>query len=139
MSEAWILDGVRSPRGKGRANGALHRIHPQELLGQVLNALRDRVGFDPADVDDVVMGNGNPVGDHACDVARLGVLAAGWTIDTPGVTLNRWCGSGQQAVTFAAMGVRSGHQDLVVGGGVDMMSRWPAEDAPWTSRPGTLG
>jgi acetyl-CoA C-acetyltransferase len=130
MSEAWILDGVRSPRGKGKANGSLHHIHPQELLGQVLNALRDRIGFDPAEVDDVIMGNGNPVGDHSCDIARLGVLAAGWSIDAPGVTLNRWCGSGQQAVTFAAMGVQAGHQRLVVGGGVDMMSRWPAEDAP---------
>jgi acetyl-CoA C-acetyltransferase len=130
MSEAWILDGVRSPRGKGKANGSLHHLHPQELLGQVLNALRDRVGFDPADVDDVVMGSGNPVGDHSCDVGRLGVLAAGWPVDVPGVTLHRWCGSGQQAVTFAAMGVEAGHQRMVVGGGVDMMSRWPPETAP---------
>jgi acetyl-CoA C-acetyltransferase len=130
MSEAWILDGVRSPRGKGKANGSLHDIHPSELLGQVLNALRERVGFDPLDVDDVVMGNGNPIGDHSCDIGRLGVLAAGWPIDAPGVTLHRWCGSGQQAVTFAAMGVQSGHQHLVIGGGVEMMSRWPPEDAP---------
>ena len=130
MSEAWILDGVRSPRGKGKANGSLHDIHPSELLGQVLNALSDRVGFDPAEVDDVIMGNGNPVGDHSCDIARLGVLAAGWAIDAPGVTLNRWCGSGQQAVTFAAMGVQAGHQRLVIGGGVEMMSRWPAEEGP---------
>ncbi|MCU1455172.1 MAG: putative beta-ketoadipyl CoA thiolase with thiolase-like domain, phenylacetic acid metabolism [Acidimicrobiales bacterium] len=130
MSEAWIIDGVRSPRGKGKANGSLHHIHPQELLGQVLNALRDRVGIDPSEVDDVVMGNGNSVGDHGCDIGRQAVLAAGWPIEVPGVTLNRWCGSGQQAVTFAAMGVQSGQQQLVVGGGVDMMSRWPAEDAP---------
>ncbi|MCU4186651.1 acetyl-CoA C-acetyltransferase [Acidiferrimicrobium sp. IK] len=130
MSEAWILDGVRSPRGKGRPNGALHHIHPQELLGQVLTALGDRVGFDSSDVDDVIIGNGNPVGDHSCDIGRLAVLAAGWSTEAPGVTLHRWCGSGQQAVTFAAMGVRSGDQRLVVGGGVDMMSRWPPEEGP---------
>ncbi|MFI5042550.1 MAG: acetyl-CoA C-acyltransferase, partial [Acidimicrobiales bacterium] len=83
-----------------------------------------------SDVDDVVMGNGNSVGDHDFDIARLAVLAAGWPIDVPGVTLNRWCGSGQQAVTFAAMGVQSGHQQLVVAGGVEMMSRWPAQAGP---------
>ena len=130
MSEAWILDGVRSPRGKGRPNGSLHHIHPQELLGQVLRSLVERVGVEPAEVDDVVMGNGNSVGDHGSDIARLAVLAAGWSIGVPGVTLHRWCGSGQQAVTFAAMGVQSGHQRLVIGGGVDMMSRWPVQDGP---------
>jgi acetyl-CoA C-acetyltransferase len=121
--EAWIIDAVRSPRGKGKENGALHNVHPQRILAQVLNALRDRVGFDTAEVDDVIMGNGSGVGDHAMDIARLAVLDAGWSLDAPGVTLNRFCGSGQQAVTFAAMGVLSGHQDLVVGGGVESMSR----------------
>ena len=130
MGEAWIIDGVRSPRGKGKANGSLHQIHPQELLGQVLNALRDRVGFDAADVDDVIVGNGNPAGDHGACIGRMAVLAAGWPVEAPGVTLNRFCGSGQQAVTFAAMGVQAGHQDLVVGGGIESMSRWPVDDAP---------
>ncbi len=130
MAEAWIIDGVRSPRGKGKATGSLHDIHPQELLGQVLNGLRDRVGLDAADVDDVIVGNGNPVGDHAACIGRMAVLAAGWPVEAPGVTLNRFCGSGQQAVTFAAMGVQAGHQDLVVGGGVESMSRWPVDDAP---------
>ncbi|MCM3923632.1 acetyl-CoA C-acetyltransferase [Frankia sp. AiPs1] len=130
MSEAWILDGVRSPRGKGRPTGALHHVHPQELLGQLLRALADRVGVDPELVDDVVMGNGNAVGDHGGDVARMAVLAAGWPQTVAGVTLNRWCGSGQQAVTFAATGVASGHQGLVFAGGVDVMSRWPAEQGP---------
>ncbi|HVU72879.1 MAG TPA: acetyl-CoA C-acetyltransferase [Mycobacteriales bacterium] len=129
-SEAWIVDGLRSPRGKGRPTGGLHHIHPQELLGQVLSAVRDRVGFAEPDVDDVVIGNGSFLGDHANDIARLAVLAAGWAIDVPGVTLHRWCGSGQQAVTFAAMGVAAGHQRLVLAGGVDMMSRWPAETGP---------
>jgi acetyl-CoA C-acetyltransferase len=130
MREAWIIDGVRSPRGKGKANGALHHIHPQELLAQVLNSLRDRVGFDAAQVDDVIIGNGNPSGDHAACIGRMAVLAAGWPVEAPGVTLNRFCGSGQQAVTFAAMGVQAGHQDLVVGGGIESMSRWPVDNAP---------
>jgi acetyl-CoA C-acetyltransferase len=130
MSEAWIIDGVRSPRGRGKANGALHHIHPQELLGQVLNGLRDRVGFDASEVDDVIVGNGNPAGDHGACIGRMAVLAAGWPVEAPGVTLNRFCGSGQQAVTFAAMGVQAGHQDLVVGGGIESMSRWPVDDAP---------
>jgi acetyl-CoA C-acetyltransferase len=130
MTDAWILDGVRSPRAKGKPNGSLHDLHPQELLAQVLNALRDRVGLDAADVDDVIMGNGNAVGDHGGCIARLGVLAAGWPIVAPGLTLHRWCGSGQQAVTLAAMGVQAGHQQLVIGGGVDMMSRWPQETGP---------
>ncbi|NDD98348.1 MAG: acetyl-CoA C-acyltransferase, partial [Actinobacteria bacterium] len=64
MAEAWIIDGVRSPRGRGKSTGSLHHIHPQELLAQVLNALQKRVGFDPADVDDVIIGNGNDAGDH---------------------------------------------------------------------------
>ena len=127
MGEAWIIDGVRSPRGKGKANGALHDIHPQELLAQVPQRAADRTGFDPDDVDDVIVGNGNSVGDHGACIGRMAVLAAGWPIDAPGVTLNRFCGSGQQAVTFAAMGVLSGHQDLVVGGGVESMSRLAAD------------
>ena len=121
--EAWIIDAVRSPRGKGKENGALHPVHPQRILAQVLNALRDRNGFDTAEVDDVVMGCGAGSGDHAMDIARMAALDAGWSLDAPGVTLNRFCGSGQQAVNFAAMGVLSGFQDLVVGGGVESMSR----------------
>ena len=121
--EAWIIDAVRSPRGKGKDTGALHPVHPQRILAQVLNALRDRNGFDTAQVDDVVMGCGAGSGDHAMDIARMAALDAGWSLDAPGVTLNRFCGSGQQAVNFAAMGVLSGFQDLVVGGGVESMSR----------------
>ncbi len=121
--EAWIIDAVRSPRGKGKETGALHNVHPQRILAQVLNGLRDRVGFDPAEVDDVVMGCGAGSGDHSMDIARMSALDAGWSIEAPGVTLNRFCGSGQQAVNFAAMGVLSGMQDIVVAGGVESMSR----------------
>ena len=123
-NEAWIIDAVRSPRGVGKKDkGGLSHIHPQKVLGQVLNGLRDRVGFDPVDVEDVVCGNGSHAGDHAHDIGRMSVLEAGWPISVPGVTLNRFCGSGQQAVTFGAMGVAAGHQDLVIGCGVESMSR----------------
>jgi acetyl-CoA C-acetyltransferase len=121
--EAWIIDAVRSPRGKGKENGSLHPVHPQRILAQVLNELQARNGFDTADVDDVVMGCGAGSGDHAMDIARMAALDAGWSLDAPGVTLNRFCGSGQQAVNFAAMGVLAGFQDLVVGGGIESMSR----------------
>ena len=122
-TEAWIIDAVRSPRGKGKETGSLHPVHPQRILAQVLNALRDRNNLDTADVDDVVMGCGAGSGDHSMDIARMAALDAGWSLDAPGVTLNRFCGSGQQAVNFAAMGVLSGFQDVVVGGGVESMSR----------------
>ena len=128
MTEAWIIDGVRSPRGRGKSTGSLYHIHPQELLAQVLNALQKRVGFDTADVDDVIVGNGNSDGDHGACIGRMAVLAAGWSVTAPGVTINRFCGSGQQAVTWAAMGVQAGHQQLVIAGGVESMSRWPARD-----------
>jgi acetyl-CoA C-acetyltransferase len=130
MSEAWIIDGARSPRGKGKSNGSLHHIHPQELLAQVLNALVARTGIDAAEVDDVIVGNGNSVGDQGGCIGRMAVLAAGWPVGAPGLTLNRFCGSGQQAITFAAMGIQAGHQQLVVGGGVESMSRWPVDDRP---------
>jgi acetyl-CoA C-acetyltransferase len=124
MAEAaWIIDAVRSPRGKGRESGGLHPVHPQRVLAQVLNALQVRVGFDTAEVDDVIMGCASGSGDHHMDIARMAALDAGWALDAPGVTLNRFCGSGQQAVNFAAMGVLSGHQDVVVAGGVESMSR----------------
>ena len=121
--EAWIIDAVRSPRGKGKDTGALHNVHPQRILAQVLNGLKDRVGFDTAAVDDVIMGCGAGSGDHSMDIARMSALDAGWALEAPGVTLNRFCGSGQQAVNFAAMGVLSGMQDIVVAGGIESMSR----------------
>jgi len=124
LNEAWIIDGVRSPRGGGKPGvGSLTHIHPQRILAQVLNALKDRVGFDPAEVDDVIMGNGSGVGDHAMDIARMASLDAGWPITVPGVTLHRFCGSAQQAVNFGAMSVMSGQYNMVVSGGVESMSR----------------
>ena len=123
-TNAWIVDAVRTPRGKGRPDGGLHGVHPQELLAQCLRALESRVGFDPVEVDDVVIGNGILAGDHGDCIGRLAVLVAGWPETVPGMVLNRFCGSAQQAVTMAAMGVAAGAQDLVVAGGVESMSRW---------------
>ena len=124
MRDALIIDGARTPRGKGKPTGSLHEIHPQELLAQVLNSLSERNGLTLEDVDDVIIGNGSGDGDHGVCIGRLAVLAAGWPVEAPGLTLNRFCGSGQQAVAFGAMGIRAGFQDLVVAGGVESMSRF---------------
>ena len=126
MPETWIIDCVRTPRGRGKKEtGALREIHPQELFAQTLNALVARNGFDPRDVEDVVVGTVTEIGEQGGCIARMSVLAAGWPVEATGVSLNRFCGSGQQAVNFAALGVMSGQQDLVVGGGVESMSRVP--------------
>ena len=126
MPETWIIDCVRTPRGRGKKEtGALREIHPQELFAQTLNALVARSGLDPRAVEDVVVGTVSEVGEQGGCIARMSVLAAGWPVEATGVSLNRFCGSGQQAVTFAAMGVMSGQQDLVIGGGVESMSRVP--------------
>lgn len=115
---------MRTPRGRGRPDGGLHAVHPQALFAHCLTALRERIGFEPADVDDVIAGNGILGGDHGDDIARLSVLLAGWPESVPGMTLNRFCGSGQQAVTVAASSIAAGSEDLVIAGGVESMSRW---------------
>lgn len=126
MGTAYILDAVRTPRGRGKAGkGALSAIHPQELLAQSLNGLAARAGVDPRDVDDVVVGCVTQAGEQGANLARNAVLAAGWPQTVGGVSLNRFCGSGLQAVNFAALGVMSGMQQVVVGGGVESMSRVP--------------
>jgi len=126
MGDAWIIDAVRTPRGRGKAEvGALSSVHPQELFAQALNALKDRTGLDPTEVEDVVVGCVSQAAEQGGCIARMAVLAAGWPNEASGVTLNRFCGSGQQAVNFAAMGVASGMQELVVAGGVESMSRCP--------------
>ena len=126
MASAFILDAVRTPRGRGKAGkGGLSGIHPQELLAQTLQRLAEKAHIDPAEVDDVVIGCVSEVNEQGANIARNSVLAAGWPLTVTGVTLNRFCGSGVQAVNFAAMGVMAGAQDLVVGGGVESMSRVP--------------
>ncbi|HEU4561438.1 MAG TPA: acetyl-CoA C-acetyltransferase [Longimicrobium sp.] len=126
MAEAYIIDAVRTPRGRGKkGKGSLTEIHPQELLAQTLARVAERTGIDTEHVDDVVVGVVSQVGEQGGNIARNAVLAAGWPLHVSGVSLNRFCGSGLQAVNFAAMGVMSGAQDLVVGGGVESMSRVP--------------
>ena len=126
MRDVFILDAVRTPRGRGKAGkGALSSLHPQELLAQALNHLAGRSGLVTADVEDVVVGCVSQVGEQGSNIARNSVLAAGWPNTATGVTLNRFCGSGAQAFNFAAMGVMSGQQELVVAGGVESMSRVP--------------
>lgn len=126
MGIAYIIDAVRTPRGRGKpGKGALSGIHPQELLAQVLNRLAERTGIEKKDVDDVLIGCVSQAGEQGANIARNAVLAAGWPLEVTAVTLNRFCGSGLQAVNFAAMGIMSGAQDLVVAGGVESMSRNP--------------
>ncbi|MEV6196441.1 acetyl-CoA C-acetyltransferase [Streptomyces sp. NPDC051920] len=123
MAEAYIVEAVRTP--VGRRGGGLADVHPADLAAHVLKALVERSGVDPAAVDDVVLGCLDTVGPQAGDIARTSWLAAGLPEEVPGVTVDRQCGSSQQAVHFAAQGVLSGTQDLVVAGGVQNMSRIP--------------
>ncbi|HEX4353804.1 MAG TPA: acetyl-CoA C-acetyltransferase [Polyangiales bacterium] len=124
MASAYIVDAVRTPRGRGKAErGALSNIHPQELLAQTLNALATRSGIDPRQVDDVIVGSASQVNDQGGNIARNAVLAANWPYEVSAISINRFCGSGLSAVEFASMGVMSGQQDLVVAGGVESMSR----------------
>ena len=126
MSDAFIIDAVRTPRGRGKAGkGALSAIHPQELFAQSLNRLADKAGLHKADVDDVVVGCVTQASEQGACIARNAILAADWPEDVTGVTLNRFCGSGAQAVNFAAMGIMADQQKLTIGGGVESMSRVP--------------
>ncbi len=123
MGEAWIIDAARTPRGIGKAGaGALAGIHPQRLLSGVLAALAARNGINPADIDDVVAGVNTQQGKQGLDLARMAALDAGFGASVPGVTLDRFCGSGLSAVSIAAMGIMSGVQQLVFAGGVESMS-----------------
>lgn len=122
--DAYILDAVRTPRARAKpGKGALSGLHPQELLAQTLQQLPQRTRVDVSEIDDVVIGCVAQVESQGANIARQAVLAAGWPISVPGFSLNRFCGSGLQALSLAAMGVASGAQRLVVAGGVEQMSR----------------
>jgi len=126
MTKAYVIDAVRTPRGRGKpGKGSLSGIHPQELFAQLLAALERRNGLDPSRVDDVIAGCVSQVGEQGANLARNAVLAAGWPIEVSATTLNRFCGSGLQSIHFAAMGAGSDALDLVVAGGVESMSRVP--------------
>ena len=123
MAEAYIVDAVRTP--VGRRNGGLAKVHPADLAAHVLRELMTRTGVDPAAVEDVIMGCVSQIGPQAIDISRTAWLSAGLPESVPGVTIDRQCGSSQQAVHFAAQGVLSGTQDLVVAAGVESMSQVP--------------
>jgi acetyl-CoA acyltransferase len=123
VRDAVIVEAVRTPVGK--RNGALSGVHPVDLSGHILRALAERSGIDPAVVDDVIWGCVSQVGEQTFDIGRHAVLAAGWPLTVPGVTVDRQCGSSQQSVHFAAAGLIAGQYDVVVAGGVESMSRVP--------------
>jgi len=125
MAHAYIYDHVRTPRGKGKKDGSLHQASPVWLLRTLLQALQQRQQLDTALVDDVVLGCVTPVGEQGADIARTAVLDAEWSQSVAGVTQSRFCASGLESVNLAAAKVASGYEDLVVGGGVESMSRWP--------------
>src|SRR4051794_13070677 len=127
MAEAYIVDAVRAP--VGRRNGGLSQVHPADLGAHSIKALMERTGVDPGAVEDVVFGNVDSIGPQAGDIARTCWLVAGLPESVPGTTIDRQCGSAQQAIHFAAQGVMSGTQDLVVAGGVQNMSAIPISPA----------
>src|SRR5881398_2066566 len=127
MPEAYIVDAVRTP--VGRKNGGLAKAHPADLGAHVLTELVQRTGIDPSVVEDVVFGCLDTIGPQAGDIARTSWLAAGLPEEVPGTTIDRQCGSSQQAVHFAAQGVMSGTADLIVAGGVQNMSMIPISSA----------
>lgn len=137
MGEAYIYDTVRTPRGKGKKDGALHEITPIQLATQVLAAVRDRNGIDTADVDDVVLGCVAPVGEQGADIARVAVLNADYAESTAGVQINRFCASGLEATNMAAAKVMAGEAMFAIGGGVESMSRVPmgADGGAWAMDP----
>ena len=138
MPDAFIYDHVRTPRGRGKADGALHEVTALNLAAQALAAVKERNKLDPALVDDVVLGCVDPIGEAGGDIARAAALTAGYGNGVPGVQINRFCASGLDAVNFAAAEIMSGQHDMTIGGGVESMSRigigaaggaWPMDPA----------
>ena len=125
MTDAYIFDAVRTPRGKGRPDGSLHEVTSLALSARTLNALKERTNLDTSQVEDVIWGCVTPVGEQGGEIARSAILYAGWDERAPGLHINRFCASGLESVNLAANQVRGGAGDLYVAGGVEMMSRVP--------------
>ncbi|MEV7289939.1 acetyl-CoA C-acetyltransferase [Streptomyces sp. NPDC093252] len=139
-TEAYVYDAIRTPRGRGKANGALHGTKPIDLVTGLIHEIRNRFpALDPAAIDDIVLGVVGPVGDQGSDIARIAALAAGLPDTVAGVQENRFCASGLEAVNMAAAKVRSGWEDLVLAGGVESMSRVPmaSDGGAWFNDPMT--
>ncbi|HSX89541.1 MAG TPA: acetyl-CoA C-acetyltransferase [Pseudomonas sp.] len=139
MTEAFIFDALRTPRGKGKKDGALYSVKPVDLVAGLLRALQARNNLDTSQVDDIVLGCVTPVGDQGADIAKTAAMVADWDVSVSGVQLNRFCASGLEAVNLGAMKVRSGFEDLVVVGGVESMSRVPmgSDGGAWVMDPAT--
>jgi len=137
MADAFIYDHVRTPRGRGRSDGALHEVPPIELASQVLAALRDRSGLDTRAVDDVILGCVTPIGDQGSGIGRVAALNAGFDEQVAGYQLNRFCASGLEAVNSAAAQIMAGQSDVAIGGGVESMSRVPmaSDGGAWYGDP----
>ena len=139
MTEAYVFEALRTPRGKGKKDGSLHEVKPITLLTGLLIELQARQGFDTAAVDDIVMGIVSPIGEQGSVLPKVAAIKAGWAFTTAGMQINRFCASGLEAVNIAAQKVRSGWEDLVVAGGVESMSRVPigADGGAWAQDPET--
>jgi len=137
MTECYIYDHVRTPRGRGRPDGALHEVPPIELAAGVLRAIRDRNGLDTGLVDDVVFGCVEPVGEQGADIARLAALHADYAESVAGVQINRFCASGLEATNIAAGQIMAGQSDVAIGGGIESMSRVPigSSGGAWMTDP----
>ena len=142
MTDALIIDAVRTPRGIGKfGKGALADMHPQHLGAAVLKALKERNGINTAEVDDIIWGTSSQRGAQACDLGRMSALDAGYDLRSSGVTLDRFCGSGITVVSLAAASIMSGMEDLMVAGGTEMMSmpgRRGADEGPLMMDAGNL-
>jgi acetyl-CoA C-acetyltransferase len=125
MTDCFIFDAVRTPRGRGKKDGSLHEVTALELATQTLQAIRDRNGLDTGELDDVILGCVDPVGEQGADIARAAVLKAGFAENVPGMQINRFCASGLDACNLAAGGIMAGQTQLAIGGGVEAMSRVP--------------
>jgi acetyl-CoA C-acetyltransferase len=140
MTEAFVYDAIRTPRGRGKKSGSLHEVKPISLVTGLIDAIRERnPQLDPAGIEDVVLGVVSPIGDQGSDIARTAAVAAGLPDTTAGVQLNRFCASGLEAVNQAAQRVRSGWEDLILAGGVESMSRVPmaSDGGAWAMDPET--
>lgn len=125
MTEAYIFDAIRTPRGKGKKTGSLHEVRPIELLSTLLVALKKKNDLDTAQIDDCLIGVNAPLEEQGGDIARTAVLHAGYDLDVPAAQINRFCSSGLEAVNLAAAKIRSGWEDLIIAGGLESMSRVP--------------
>jgi acetyl-CoA C-acetyltransferase len=137
MSEVYIYDAIRTPRGRGKSSGALHEVKPIRLLSNLMRSLAERTKLDTSCIDDVVIGCVSPVGEQGSVIARTAALTAGWDLKAAGMQVNRFCASGLEAVNLAAQKVASGWEDLVVAGGIESMSRVPmgSDGGAWAHDP----